>query len=117
MSPKYGLIGLTLLALSALGAEALAQSQRTGEGRTANRETWRANVIVSLTDPAEGAVWVVERLSLTQWQSSEACERLKAGSGAGRRMIRNVQNLGSWRTASGEPPTIELVDLVCTQVR
>jgi len=105
---KQVMIGLSLLALSAIGAEAFAQP---------NRETWRANVIVSLTDPADGTVWVVERLSLTQWQSAEACERLKSGSGAGRRLIRNVENLGTWRTASGEAPTVELVDLVCTQVR
>jgi hypothetical protein len=117
MSPKYRLICATLLALGVLGGEAVAQSQRTGEAHTPNRETWRANVIVSLTDPADGTVWVVERPSLTQWASSEACERLKAGSGAGRRLVRNVENLGTWRTYSGEPPRIELVDLVCTQVR
>jgi hypothetical protein len=105
---KHVMIGLSLLALSAVGADAQAQQ---------NRETWRANVIVSLKDPADGTVWVVERLSLTQWQSSEACERLKSGSGAARRLIRNIENLGTWRTASGEPPTVELVDLVCTQVR
>jgi len=105
---KHLMIGLSVVALSALGSDALAQQ---------NRETWRANVIVALTDPADGTVWVVERPSLTQWQSSEACERLKTGSGAGRRLIRNVENLGTWRTASGEPPTVELVDLVCTQVR
>ena len=111
MSSKAWLIGGALLATAAFAADATAQDARRGD------ETWRANVIVSLTDPGDGTVWVVERLSLTQWQSSAACERLKSGSGAARRLIRNVQNLGAWRTYSGEPPSIELVDLVCTQVR
>ena len=117
MSGKYGLIGIALLAVTALGADAVAQSRQTGAARAQDRETWRANVIVSLTDPADGTVWVVERLSLTQWTSSGDCERLKGGSGAGRRLVRNVENLGTWRTRSGEPPRIELVDMVCTQVR
>jgi len=100
-------IGLSLL----IAGSGTATAQSTGEGKQkGERVNVGAVYRVSVTDPATGNVYYVDRKSLRTWDSKASCKNQMASfSGFHTRAVRQV----GLKNRKGKPLKVEMSDMFC----